>query len=137
MAQGNIDRAGVADRVQIIIGAAPTRAHPERRLRPRLIDADKENNSAYVERAIEPGRPGTVIVVDNAVRNGRIVEPGRASAAVRDMLEMMAPIRAWMSRPFRLSESKAGTASFAQWSPSPGRQQTRRRYPELPAPGRR
>ena len=38
-----------------------------------FIDADKENNIAYVQRAIELGRPGTVIVVDNVVRSGRIL----------------------------------------------------------------
>lgn len=91
VAQGNIDRAGVADRVQIVVGAAldtlPTLSGAFDLV---FVDADKENNSAYVEWAIELGRPGTVIVVDNAVRNGRIVEPRDEQArAVRDMLEMM------------------------------------------------
>lgn len=91
VAQGNLDRAGVADRVQIVIGAAldtlPTLSGAFDLV---FVDADKENNSAYVEWAIELGRPGTMIVVDNAVRNGRIVDPRDAQArAVRDMLEMM------------------------------------------------
>lgn len=91
VAQGNLDRAGVADRVQIVIGAAldtlPTLSGDFDLV---FIDADKENNSAYVEWAIELGRPGTVIVVDNAVRSGRIVDPRDPQArAVRDMLEMM------------------------------------------------
>jgi predicted O-methyltransferase YrrM len=57
-----------------------------------FIDADKENNSAYVQWAIDLGRPGTVIVVDNVVRNGRVLHPGPddyQAQAVRDMLEMM------------------------------------------------
>ncbi len=57
-----------------------------------FIDADKENNSAYVQWAIELGRPGTVIVVDNIVRDGRILDPAaddHQAQAVRDMLEMM------------------------------------------------
>ena len=57
-----------------------------------FIDADKENNSAYVQWAIELGRPGTVIVVDNIVRDGRILDPAaddHQARAVRDMLEMM------------------------------------------------
>ncbi len=91
VAKANMDRAGVADRVEIVVGPALTTL-------PTLtgtfdlvfIDADKENNSAYVEWAIELGRPGTVIVVDNAVRNGRIVNPQDLQArGVRDMLEMM------------------------------------------------
>jgi len=91
VARTNLERAGVADRVEIVVGAALDTL-------PRLtgtfdlvfIDADKENNSAYVQWAIELGRPGTVIVVDNVVRNGRIVSPADPQArGVRDMLEMM------------------------------------------------
>lgn len=91
VARINLQRAGVAVRVQIVVGAALD-------LLPTLtgafdfvfIDADKENNSAYVRWAIELGRPGTVIVVDNAVRHGRIVNPRDPQAqGVRDMLDMM------------------------------------------------
>ena len=97
VAKANMDRAGVADRVEIVVGPALTTL-------PTLtgtfdlvfIDADKENNSAYVEWAIELGRPGTVIVVDNAVRNGRIVNPQDLQArGVRDMLEMMGTHPRW------------------------------------------
>jgi len=93
VARRNLARAGVVDRVEIIVGAALDSL-------PGLtgdfdlvfIDADKENNSAYVQWAIELGRPGTVIVVDNVVRNGRILDPApddQQARAVRDMLEMM------------------------------------------------
>ena len=95
IARVNLERAGVADRVEVIVGAAldtlPTLAGGE----PYdfvFIDADKENNSAYVQWAIDLGRPGTVIVVDNVVRNGRVLHPGPddyQAQAVRDMLEMM------------------------------------------------
>ena len=93
VAARNLERAGVADRVQIVVGAAldtlPTLTGDFDLV---FIDADKENNSAYVRWAIELGRPGTVIVVDNVVRNGRILDPveGDTQArAVRDMLAMM------------------------------------------------
>ncbi|AQT78148.1 methyltransferase [Mycolicibacterium litorale] len=93
VAQRNLERAGVADRVDIVVGAALDSL-------PGLtghfdlvfIDADKENNSAYLRWAIELGRPGTVIVVDNVVRHGRILNPAdgdRQARGVRDMLEMM------------------------------------------------
>lgn len=93
VAANNLQRAGVADRVEIVVGAALDSL-------PGLtgdfdlvfIDADKENNSAYVRWAVELGRPGTVIVVDNVVRSGRILDPaaddGQARAVV-EMLEMM------------------------------------------------
>ena len=57
-----------------------------------FIDADKENNVAYVEWAMKLGAPGSVIVVDNIARNGRVLDPAaddRQARAVRDMLEMM------------------------------------------------
>jgi len=77
--------------VQIVVGAAletlPTLVGTFDLV---FIDADKENNGAYVRWAIELGRPGTVIIVDNAVRQGRIVNPQDPQAqGVRDMLEMM------------------------------------------------
>lgn len=93
IAAANLRRAGVHDRVQIVLGAALD-------CLPRLtgdfdlifIDADKENNSAYLGWAVELSRPGSVIVVDNAVRAGRIVDPAPGDAqarGVRDMLAMM------------------------------------------------
>ena len=57
-----------------------------------FIDADKENNTAYVRAALALAHPGTVIVVDNAVRAGRILDPAaddHQGSAVREMLEMM------------------------------------------------
>ncbi|MDV3128484.1 O-methyltransferase [Mycobacterium sp. 21AC1] len=96
VARANLERAGVADRVEVIVGAAlDTLA----RLADRgdvydlvFIDADKENNVSYVEWAIKLGHPGSVIVVDNVTRMGRVLEPAaedRQALAVRDMLEMM------------------------------------------------
>jgi predicted O-methyltransferase YrrM len=93
VASANLTRAGVADRVQIVVGAAldtlPTLSGDFEFV---FIDADKENNSAYVQHAVELGRRGTVIVVDNIIRDGRVLDPGaadRQATAVRDMLEMM------------------------------------------------
>lgn len=39
-----------------------------------FIDADKENNAEYVRWAMTLARPGSIIVVDNVVRGGRIVD---------------------------------------------------------------
>jgi predicted O-methyltransferase YrrM len=93
VAAANLRRAGVGDRVEIIVGAAlDTLPTLTGRFDFVFIDADKENNSAYLQWAIELGRPGTVIVVDNIVRDGRILDPAaddRQAQAVRDMLEMM------------------------------------------------
>ncbi|WP_299561462.1 O-methyltransferase [uncultured Mycolicibacterium sp.] len=96
VARANLDRVGVADRVEILVGAAldtlPTLAARGDVYDLAFIDADKENNSAYVEWAVRLGRPGTVIVVDNIARFGRVLDPAPDDAqarAVRDMLGMM------------------------------------------------
>jgi predicted O-methyltransferase YrrM len=96
VARRNLERAGVADRVEVIVGAAldtlPALAERGDTFDMFFIDADKENNVAYVEWAIELSRPGSVIVVDNIARMGRVLRPAaddRQAIAVRDMLEMM------------------------------------------------
>jgi predicted O-methyltransferase YrrM len=96
VARENLKRAGVADRVDVIVGAAldtlPQLADRGETFDLVFIDADKENNVAYVEWAIKLGAPGTVIVVDNIARMGRVLDPAEddhQARAVRDMLEMM------------------------------------------------
>jgi predicted O-methyltransferase YrrM len=93
VARANLQRADVADRVEIIVGAAlDTLPTLTGEFDLAFIDADKENNPAYVQWAIDLGHPGTVIVVDNVVRSGRVLDPAPDDAqarAVRDMLEMM------------------------------------------------
>jgi predicted O-methyltransferase YrrM len=57
-----------------------------------FIDADKENNAEYVSWALKLSRPGTVIVVDNVVRDGSVIDGsvnGPAVQGVRRMLEMV------------------------------------------------
>ena len=96
VARRNLERAGVADRVEVIVGAAldslPTLEGRGEQFGLVFIDADKENNAAYVEWAITLGAPGTVIVVDNIARNGRVLDPepnDLQAQAIRDMLAMM------------------------------------------------
>lgn len=96
VARENLAHAGVADRVEIIVGAAldtlPTLAGRGERFDMVFIDADKENNVGYVEWAIKLANPGAIIVVDNIARFGRVLEPApddHQAKAVRDMLDMM------------------------------------------------
>ena len=93
IARANLHRAGLADRVEIIVGAAlDTLPGLSGDFDLVFIDADKENNTAYVRAALALAHPGTVIVVDNAVRAGRILDPAaddHQGSAVREMLEMM------------------------------------------------
>ena len=58
-----------------------------------FIDADKQNNPNYLARALDLSRPGTLVVVDNVVRGGAIIEPNDDDPALvgtRRALEMLA-----------------------------------------------
>ena len=93
VARANLQRAGVGDRVQVVVGAAldtlPTLTDGSFDL--IFIDADKENNVAYVEWAVKLARPGAVIVVDNVIRDGRILSESDDArvAATRKTLQVM------------------------------------------------
>ncbi|MDT5097727.1 MAG: hypothetical protein QOC76_1464 [Mycobacterium sp.] len=96
VARKNFERAGVADRIEVVVGAAldtlPRLAERGETFDMFFIDADKENNVAYVEWAIKLGRPGSVIVVDNIARMGRVLDPApddHQARAVRDMFDMI------------------------------------------------
>ena len=74
VAQANLARAGVADRVEVIVGAAldslPKLAGPFDLV---FIDADKPNNANYLDWALKLSRPGTVIILDNVIRDGGVI----------------------------------------------------------------
>ncbi|MBT2585113.1 O-methyltransferase [Arthrobacter sp. ISL-95] len=95
VARANLDAAGVGHKVDIRVGAAldtlPTLTGQES-FDFVFIDADKENDSNYLDWAIRLGHPGTVIVVDNVIWDGAILEPERDEAnapGIVKVLEMM------------------------------------------------
>jgi predicted O-methyltransferase YrrM len=79
--------AGVSDRVALRLGAALDTL-------PRLkqegvepfdlvfIDADKANNAEYFDWALQLTRPGSVIVVDNVIRTGAVVDAASSAPDV-------------------------------------------------------
>jgi predicted O-methyltransferase YrrM len=79
VAQQNIEHAGLADRVEIMHGAAldtlPDLINDKRAPFDFVfIDADKQNNPAYVNWSMKLTRPGSIIIVDNVVRGGSLAE---------------------------------------------------------------
>ncbi|MFI1917620.1 O-methyltransferase [Nocardia sp. NPDC020380] len=98
VARKNLDRAGVGERVEIRVGAALDSLPVLAGEQPEpfdlvFIDADKVNNSNYVQWALKLTRPGSVIIVDNVVRNGGIAQADSSDAAVRasrDVIELLA-----------------------------------------------
>ncbi|THB84388.1 O-methyltransferase [Pantoea allii] len=75
VASQNINKAGLAERITLHRGAAlevlPTLDAPFDLI---FIDADKVNNPLYLEWAIRLSKPGTVIVGDNTVRGGNVID---------------------------------------------------------------
>lgn len=75
VARANVDAAAVGNRVDIRIGpAVETLAALDGPFDLIFIDADKPSNVAYLREALRLSRPGTVIVVDNVVREGGVLE---------------------------------------------------------------
>ncbi|MEU2075709.1 O-methyltransferase [Streptomyces sp. NPDC013489] len=99
VARANLAHAGLDKVVEVRTGAALDTL-------PRLeaegagpfdlvfIDADKVNNPRYVEWALKLSRPGTVIVVDNVVRGGRITTPDPDDPAITGTRELFALVAA-------------------------------------------
>jgi predicted O-methyltransferase YrrM len=79
VARANFEHAGVAARVEVIVGPAAESAQHliEAGVEPFdfvFIDADKPAKPRYLEAALELTRPGAVIVIDNVVRDGAVIE---------------------------------------------------------------
>jgi predicted O-methyltransferase YrrM len=97
VAKSNIQRAGLSDRVQIRVGAALDSLPmiEKEGIAPFdfiFIDADKPNNPGYLEWAIKLSRPGTLIIVDNVVRDGEIVDANSSDPTItgtRKMFDLM------------------------------------------------
>jgi len=76
VARTNLERAGVLERVEILVGpAVETLAGLAGPFDFAFIDADKANYPAYFAHAVRLARPGALIVLDNVVREGRVIDP--------------------------------------------------------------
>jgi len=98
IARKNLERARVLDRVEIMVGPAmdTLRTFSESGADPFdliFIDADKKSIPQYLEWSMKLSRPGTVILVDNVVRDGKVLDADSRDPdiqGVRRMTEMMA-----------------------------------------------
>jgi predicted O-methyltransferase YrrM len=83
VAAANLRAAGLDERVEILVGDAPALlATLEEPFDFVFIDADKQRNPEYLEHALRLTRPGGVIVADNVVRDGAVVDAGDTDARV-------------------------------------------------------
>ena len=91
IAQENLAAAGVADRVEVIVGSGldvlpklvkEVQSGARGKFDLVFIDADKENNWAYVDHALGMCVQGACIIVDNVVRKGMLVDPSATDSRV-------------------------------------------------------
>ncbi|MYW00024.1 O-methyltransferase [Streptomyces sp. SID3343] len=97
VARANIARAGFADRVEVRVGAAldtlPVLAaeggDPYDMI---FVDADKDNYPHYLEWSLRLARIGTLIILDNVVLGGEVLDPaaGPRAQGIRSTMEMLA-----------------------------------------------
>lgn len=97
VAQENIAAAGCSQQVEIRVGAAldhlPLLAADGQSFDLIFIDADKPNNPHYLEWALKLSRPGTLIIADNVVRDGAVIDAASSDPnviGIRRFNEMLA-----------------------------------------------
>jgi predicted O-methyltransferase YrrM len=90
VAQQVFDQAGISHLVEIRLGAALDSLRSlEGPFDFVFIDADKANLVAYFEEALRLTRPGGLIVMDNVVRNGQVIDPASPDANVQGVRALM------------------------------------------------
>jgi predicted O-methyltransferase YrrM len=97
VARANIERAGLSSLVQLRLGPAlesllQLQKEGAKPFDLIFIDADKQNIPAYLEWSLRLSRPGTVIITDNVIRDGAIInaeDPDPRVQGVRRIFEMM------------------------------------------------
>ena len=94
VAQRNLDRARLADRVRIVV--APATDSLRQMISERVesfdlvfIHADKERNHEYFEAALALTHPGSLIIVDNVVRKGAVVEADSSDTMVQGVRRLV------------------------------------------------
>lgn len=96
VARANLKNAGLLKRVDVRVGRALDllpQVESEAPFDFIFVDADKENNPRYLEWALKLSRPGTLIFVDNVVRDGKVTDAKSRDKDIqgtRRMFELMA-----------------------------------------------
>jgi predicted O-methyltransferase YrrM len=98
VARENLRVAGLADRVDVLVGPAlesleKLRADGYGPVDFLFVDADKPNNTNYLRHGLALSHPGMVLVVDNVVRAGTVAEdplPDAAARGAREAIEFLA-----------------------------------------------
>jgi predicted O-methyltransferase YrrM len=98
VARGNIARAGLDGKVEVRVAPAldtlaQLQADHEEPFDLVFIDADKRNTPGYFAAAVDLAHVGSLIVVDNVVRQGKLIDlesDDPDAAGMRQLIEQMA-----------------------------------------------
>ena len=98
VARANLSRAGLADVAEVRVGPAQEtlpqlHAAGEGPFDLIFIDADKPGYADYLDWSVRLSRPGSMIIADNVVRDGAVVDPASPDAdvqGVRRFIERLA-----------------------------------------------
>jgi len=88
VARSNVERAGLSGKVTVLNGDAhellgEVEAKIDVPFDLTFIDADKASIPFYFESALRMSRPGSLILVDNVVREGAVIEADSTDASVQ------------------------------------------------------
>jgi len=90
VARKNLERAGVADKVEVRVGRGldSLPVIEKEGIGPfdlTFIDADKPSTPEYFQWAVKLSRPGSLIIVDNVVRHGEVIDSKNEDPNVKGM----------------------------------------------------
>ncbi|UZN05338.1 O-methyltransferase [Cellulomonas sp. S1-8] len=95
VARASLGAAGLSAHVEVVVG--PAMDSLDRLVAAGgepfdlvFVDADKQQLADYLDRAVALARPGTVIVVDNVVRDGGVVDPDHPDDRVQGVRAFVA-----------------------------------------------
>jgi predicted O-methyltransferase YrrM len=97
VAEANIARAGLTNLVEIQVGRASD-ILPQLAAEGRgpfdliFIDADKESNSLYFAWALTLSRRGSVIIVDNVVRSGEVINAASSDPMIQGVRQFISSL---------------------------------------------
>lgn len=97
VAASNIEASGFGDRIELRVGPALDVLDDQIAVNAQFdlvfIDADKVNHKTYLERALALSHSGTVIIADNIVRGGGVLEADSRENSIRGVREMLSYAR--------------------------------------------
>jgi hypothetical protein len=103
VARANFERAGLAGKIELRLGPAietlpklSAEDHPPFDL--VFIDADKASTPEYFAWALKLSRPGTIIMVDNVVRNGAVTDATSTDPSVQGGAPILRTVRSRTTR---------------------------------------